>query len=108
MNIQLNDSDLRPLIRQVVAELLATCDWPQGRIALTEAEAAESCGVARHVLRDLRLGGRITARRLGKKVIYTRGDLMAALQVLVDEDQPLHIVKPLKGARNVGGCKPGT
>jgi hypothetical protein len=79
MRIALDEDELRPLIREVVAEVLQTVDWPEGRIALTEAEAAEACGVRRHVLRDLRLAGKITGRRLGKRIVYTRQDLLNAL-----------------------------
>jgi hypothetical protein len=79
MRIALDGSELRPLIREVVAEVLQSIDWPEGRVALTEAEAAQACGVNRHVLRDFRLAGRITGRRLGKKIVYTRQDLLNAL-----------------------------
>src|SRR5437868_9644112 len=79
MRIALDEGELRPLIREVVIEFLQTIGWPESRIALTEAEAAEACGVARHVLRDLRLAGKITGRRLGKKIVYTGQDLLNAL-----------------------------
>ena len=72
----------RELLREIIAEVIAAMphlDWPEGRLALTEAEAAAACGVSRHVLRDLRLAGHIRARKLGRRVLYTRGDLLAAL-----------------------------
>lgn len=69
MEISLNKEALRELIQEVLA----------GRIALDEAEAARACGVSRHVLRDLRLSGQIQTRKLGRKVVYTREDLMRAL-----------------------------
>ena len=71
-------------LRELVAEIIAALphvDWPAGRLALTEAEAAAACGVCRHVLRDLRLSGQIVARRVGRRVLYTRADLLAALEV---------------------------
>lgn len=74
----------RDCLRQLVAEIVATLphlDWPAGRVALTEAEAAAACGVCRHVLRDLRLSGQLVARKLGRRVLYTRADLLAALEV---------------------------
>ncbi len=102
MKVQFDQDDLRPLIREVMAEVLATCDWPQGRIALTEAEAASACGVNRHVLRDLRLAGKIMGRRLGKKVVYTRSDLLAALQALTGESHHQSTGTNTRGVRNVG------
>ena len=79
MEFHFDLEETRDLIRQVVGEVLVAIDWPVGRLALTELEAAQACGVARHVLRDFRLRGKIQARRLGKRVIYLRPDLLAAL-----------------------------
>ncbi len=70
---------LHELVKQVLSEAGELLDWPAGRIALPEDEAAQACGVGRHVLRDLRLSGVIKAHRLGRKVVYTRADLIAAL-----------------------------
>jgi hypothetical protein len=61
---------------QLFAEAL---DWPAGRVALTEEEAAAACGVGRHVLRDLRLAGRLQSLKLGRRNIYTRELLLAGL-----------------------------
>jgi hypothetical protein len=79
MEVSLDKEALRGLIEEVLAEVVGVIDWPAGRVALDEAEAARVCGVARHVLRDLRLSGRIRARKLGRKIVYTREDLMRAL-----------------------------
>lgn len=79
MHLELNAGEIESLVRNVVTEVLATIDWPQGRLALTEEEAAASLGVNRHVLRDLRLAGKLTARRLGRKIVYTRNDLLAVI-----------------------------
>lgn len=58
MELKIDDGDLKRLVAAIAAQLLAEgLDWPVGRIALTEAEAAAACGVQRHVLRDLRLAG---------------------------------------------------
>ncbi|MFN0198070.1 MAG: helix-turn-helix domain-containing protein [Planctomycetaceae bacterium] len=80
VHIHLDRRLLREIVGETLAESLAILDWPAGRIALDEAEAAAACGVGRHVLRDLRLSGAFTARRLGKKIVYTRNDLLAALE----------------------------
>ncbi|WP_428305501.1 helix-turn-helix domain-containing protein [Lacipirellula sp.] len=72
----------RDALRGLVAEVLSAqpnVDWPSGRLALTEEEAATACGVGRHVLRDLRLEGQLSYRTLGRRIIYTRSDVLAAL-----------------------------
>jgi len=72
----------RDALRGLVAEVLSAqpnIDWPGGRLALTEEEAATACGVGRHVLRDLRLDGQLPYRTLGRRIIYTRSDVLAAL-----------------------------
>ncbi|MBA3483360.1 MAG: helix-turn-helix domain-containing protein [Pirellulales bacterium] len=81
MSMSLSRDLLRDLITEVLSEVLLVLNWPAGRLALTEAEAATACGVCRHVLRDLRLSGHIQARKLGRRVLYTRADLLAALEV---------------------------
>ena len=91
MQIQFHADEIREIVRQVVAEVLAAIDWPTGRLTLTEVEAAAACGVARHVLRDLRLAGAIKARRIGRKAVYTRTDLLAALEVVQVEAQSVNV-----------------
>lgn len=82
MNLRLDDQELRALVAEVAAQLLGELlDWPVGRIALTEEEAANACGVRRHVLRDLRLKKAIQSRKLGRKYVYTRQDILQALEV---------------------------
>ena len=49
---------------------------PSGRIGFPEAEAAESIGVPRHVLRDCRLRGEIAARKVGRSYVYSRDALI--------------------------------
>jgi hypothetical protein len=88
MEIAFDRETLRGLVQEVVMEVVGLGDWPDGRLALDEAEAAAACGVARHVMRDLRLAGRIKARKLGRKIVYTRADVLAALSSLSHENQP--------------------
>ena len=71
---------LRELVEQVLREAFSALDWPAGRSARDEAEAAQACGVRSHVLRDLRLSGAIKAQKIGRKFVYTRTDLLAVLQ----------------------------
>lgn len=87
MQISLDREAIRELVQEVLTEIGGVMDWPAGRVALDEAEAARACGVARHVLRDLRLSGQIKARKLGRKVVYTREDLMRALGGIHSEPQ---------------------
>ena len=87
MRLQFDQDELRDLVREVVTEVVTAIDWPPGRLALDDAEAAQACGVARHVLRDLRLTGKIKGRKLGRKVVYTRDDLLAILTDLDADTQ---------------------
>jgi hypothetical protein len=80
MHLAVELRDHEAIVRTIVSQVLTAIDWPVGRIALTEVEAANACGVNRHVLRDLRLAGRIPFRRLGRKIVYQRQDLINALQ----------------------------
>lgn len=79
--LYINRDSLRELVSEVIHRL-PSVNFPEGRIALTEDEAAKACGVAGHVLRDLRLTGQIKARKLGRRVVYTQADLLSALNVL--------------------------
>lgn len=85
MKIDASDiADLRPIITAVVAEVLADLQSDEaklnGKIAFREAEAAALIGVQRHVLRDARLRGEISASRIGKRVIYEREQLLTLLE----------------------------
>lgn len=83
MNFTIECDEIRGLVKEVVRESLGAIDWPSDRIALTEAEAAEALGVRRNVLRDLRLRGRIRAHRLGRRIVYSRRDILDALENMV-------------------------
>ena len=65
------------LLERVVTRTLSAIDWPPGRIALNELEAAQALGVKRHVLRDARLTGLVGHITVGKRICYRRGDLLA-------------------------------
>lgn len=76
--------ELRPLIAAIVAE---TIDQRQAveaqlgnRLGFTEGEAAAALGVKAHVLRDCRLRGEISARRVGARYVYTRSSLLQFLE----------------------------
>ena len=82
--IQFDADTLRPLIKQVVTETLAhVADQSTGlgrQLAYPEAQAAALLGVQGHVLRDLRLRGEIEASKVGKRIVYSREDLVSFLQ----------------------------
>lgn len=71
---------LDPLIRKIVSEV--TRQLPAGlvrgddKLLMTEVEAAHRLSLARHQLRDLRLGGKISFRRgPGRRIFYSPNDL---------------------------------
>jgi excisionase family DNA binding protein len=79
--ISFNDLDLRPLVKAVIAEVLAEQKQLQqiyeGRLAYREAEAASMLGLNQHQLRDLRRDGKISHTRIvGRQIRYTLQDLM--------------------------------
>lgn len=85
--MKLDSSDvegLRPLIAAAVRETLdeiQASDAKLGdRLGHTEPEAAALLGVAPHVLRDCRLRGEISARRVGARYIYSRAALLEFLR----------------------------
>jgi hypothetical protein len=76
-----------PIIKAVVAETLAQLEADRrlvpenGRLAFTEEEAARLLGLEPHQLRDERRRGRIGASSIvGRRIRYTRGDLLAYLR----------------------------
>ena len=75
--------EFRPLIEQVVTETMRRLEAERvklsGRLAYPEAEAAALIGVERHVLRDARLRREIEASRVGKRIVYTRDELLRFL-----------------------------
>jgi Helix-turn-helix domain len=85
--IQLNvdPEALGPLIRQIVTETLAAVEADRAkltpnRLAYTESEAAGLLGLRPHVLRDIRLAGRISSSRgPGRRILYQPSDLLAYL-----------------------------
>jgi hypothetical protein len=83
MQVTFDPDDLRPLIQQVVAETLdqrADHDAAMGgRLAFSEVEAAALLGLRPHVLRDLRLSGRVVAVKAGRSYRYSRVSLLAFL-----------------------------
>lgn len=72
---------LHPLIaaavRSTLAEIAASdARLGNGQLAYDEATAASLLGTAKHSLRDLRLRGEIVGFLLGKKMHYSRSELL--------------------------------
>lgn len=80
MQLSLSHDDLKPLVRELIAELLDQFGADPSRIAYSEAEAAALLGLNSHQLRDARLKGQITGSKLGKSWHYSRADLIAFLE----------------------------
>lgn len=76
MEIRLDPDELRPVVETVVAEMLARFERTNGKVAYTEEEAAALIGVPATTLRDERLRGRVEASLVGRKVRYTRQQLL--------------------------------
>ena len=83
LKIQFDQDDLRPLVHLAVAEALDRMEEERaklnGRLALTEPEAAALLGVKPYVLRDCRRRGELQGAKIGSKIVYARPDLLAFL-----------------------------
>lgn len=79
MKLSFDAVDLDPVVRAVVAEVLAQHDATDAklgnRLAFPEPEAAALLGIAPHVLRDARRRGEVMAKRVGKRFLYSREGL---------------------------------
>jgi hypothetical protein len=85
VTLSLDPEVLRPLIRQIAAEVAeslrqAEAAVPGGRMAYSEQEAARLLGLNAHQLRDERCRGRVVASKIvGGRVRYTPEALRAYL-----------------------------
>ncbi len=71
--------DLQPLVERVVHEVLAnvpTDMQSNHRIAYPESEAVGLLGVPQHTLRDCRLRGELQGSKIGKRICYSREELL--------------------------------
>lgn len=83
MKLQFDDHDLERLIATVVARVLAEREADAAtlgdRLGYTESEAAALLGIKPHVLRDCRLRGKIKGSRVGRRILYSRDELLKML-----------------------------
>ena len=84
MKVTLEEADLAPIIEKALLRALEHLEADSvklgDRLAFTEPEAAAQLGVRPHVLRDARLRGEIEGARVGKRIVYTREQLVKFLQ----------------------------
>lgn len=81
MEVKFDRNDLRDLVREAVAQVLAELEARRpdldGRLAYSEAEAADLLGLKHHQLRDLRLAGKVEfSRVVGARIRYTTAQLL--------------------------------
>ena len=84
-DLQLTSEEIRPLVHEIVRAVLDEMDQLKhlvnGKLALTEEQAAELLDLNSWQLRDLRLAGKIGFTRIvGNRVRYTLQDLLLYLR----------------------------
>ncbi|HEX3999722.1 MAG TPA: helix-turn-helix domain-containing protein [Pirellulales bacterium] len=77
--------DLQPVITEAVRVAIAEIRDHEGRLPLErlgfcEVEASRLLGIKPHILGDARRRGEITARKIGKKYVYSRAALVRFLE----------------------------
>ncbi len=84
MEITINDADVESLVTKVVAWVLAEREANDtkfgNRLAFTEPEAAALIGVQPNTLRDCRLRGELVGSKVGKRIMYSREQLLALME----------------------------
>lgn len=84
INLQLEPAVLRPLIREIVSEIIAQMEDAKAKdgdkLCYSEADAARLLGLREHQLRDARLAGKVGCSQItGRRIRYSRGDLLEYL-----------------------------
>jgi len=80
--LQIDSAAFRAVIDDAITATLQRIEAQRGqdgRLGYTEAEAAALLGVRPYVLRDARLRGEVHARKIGKRYIYPRAELLRYL-----------------------------
>lgn len=83
-NLNIDPEELRPLVREIIELVLSEGEHLKqllnGKLAITEPDAAALLGLNPWQLRDLRLAGKITHSRIvGGRIRYTHEDLTGYL-----------------------------
>lgn len=84
MHLELSSDDLKPIVAEVVREVLAQADTAttrldDRRLGFTEQQAAQALGIPQHRLRDARLRREVRAKKIGKGYVYSRDSLLKFL-----------------------------
>ena len=84
-DLRIDPAELRPVVQAVLAEVLNEMERGRkllnGRLVVSEAEAADLLGLHSWQLRDLRLDGKISYSRIvGNRIRYTVDDLLNYLR----------------------------
>lgn len=80
LKMQLDAETLRPIVAEIVRQVITELGADDGRIAYSEKEAARMLGLAPHQLRDRRLEGKVKATKIGREYRYTRSALIEMLE----------------------------
>ena len=79
MRLELDRDDLRAVVKEVVRETLAEVGFPDGRLAISEQEAAKLLSVPASRLRGARRRNEIHSTKLGKGYVYSQADILELL-----------------------------
>jgi hypothetical protein len=84
IRLELDADTIRLLIEAAVEAAVvrmanAQTEIPNGRLTLSEAEAADQLGIATRTLAEMRKRGEILASNVAGKIRYTRAGLLAYL-----------------------------
>jgi len=85
MKIQLDREELKSIISEVLAEA-ADRFGDDDQLAFNEEHAAAMVDVAKHVLRDERLRGRIKPGKSGRNWLYSRRMLLQYIEQNMTEE----------------------
>ena len=64
--------------------------WPEGRGTLNESETAAYLSIGAEFLRQLRQEGKISHRKIGRRIVYSPADIATFLDDCGTSDAPVH------------------
>lgn len=79
MHLVLDKDELRAVVKEVVRETLAEVGFTDGRLAISERDAAKLLSVPVSRLRDARRRDEIHATKIGKGYVYSQADILEFL-----------------------------
>jgi len=82
--IQIDQKQFANMIEKIIFDSFQKMEHAKislgSRLSFTESEAAALLGVGRHALRDARLRGEVEASKVGRRILYSRDQLLQLLQ----------------------------